>query len=577
MASIGDDGSDTDSLDDDTSETSSAVIGAENNGIDLEDAQDDPPTRNGDRAASSSGEDEHDSSEESDRENRFEGPSSTWRFYTEEERSLANSLDQQRANDLSIHLYNAHASKARLRDPNAPTIVEPEHSKKQWIKPNEDGTFPWHPSAGWTAWPLRSQDVPRRSERFGVHVLGDGSDDETYRKTEMWKPSRDLEEEILASTLRAAKERLRKANPDDRSATEEDAGQDELRTREDSHVNLDEDSVIDITMAEEDDEVEHSDPSTHPAEPTIYTDENNLLVDDDAARTFLNPSIRHVLSRLDGLLMGLHKSRKGQVRSNSRSRSKTPRSRSTSKAGMSASRSRSRQPNRSKSRKGDENGTLNSDSGDSVGEDDGNNDRPKRRRRLNPRDWSEVLGMAAFTGWDPEVVDRATRRCASLFGEGMKFRTIPLSSVDTTNAELRTYRSGGFPEATTTAVDKFIVQDKPASSRYYCPVSSCSRHEESYDRAWRLYEHVRRSHKYSNPQVERLKTKLRSSEKEAGQQRETKASESDDAVQDGDAMHVDPLLQPIAVKMARGKDKNPRKRKPTQRQAQADEEQDMEL
>ena len=566
MASTGDDRSEPNSINSDSSRTSSAVIGADDDSNDLEDAQYDPPIQNTDGGTFAGGEDEDDGSEDYDRENRFQGPASTWRFYIEGERTLADSLDQQRANDLSLHLYNAHALEARLRDGNAATNVEPHCSKKRWIKPNEDGTLPWYPDAVWTAWPRHPEDVPRSSEKFEVPVLDDGLDGATYKKTEPWKPRGDLEEEILAIVLRAAKERLRKASPGDRPTTEDGARQDEIRTRKRSHETLDESSDIDVSMAEEDDDVDQLDQSRHSAKfRTKNTANKSLLVDDDAARTLLNPSIRHVLSQLDGLLMGLHKSRIGQVRTNSRSRSRTPRSRSASKAGKSTSKSRSRQLSRSKSLQGDEHEMHDSDSGDDVEQDDRNNDRPKRRRPLHARDWSEVLGIAAFTEWDPKIVDRATRRCVSLFGEGMNFRTIPLSSIDNTDAELRAYGLGVLPATTMSVDDNFIVDNKPATNRYHCPVLSCTRHEESYDRAWRLYEHVRRTHKYSNAQVERLKTKLRSSEKEEADlakislQGEPKASGTDEEAQDADAMHVDPLLQPVTVKMGRGKDKHPRK------------------
>lgn len=63
---------------------------------------------------------EHDSAEYSEdsetaRPNRYNGPASTWQSLTEQERGLAASLTQLRDQDLSIHLYNAHALKVRAR------------------------------------------------------------------------------------------------------------------------------------------------------------------------------------------------------------------------------------------------------------------------------------------------------------------------------------------------------------------------------------------------------------------------------------------------------------------------------
>ena len=80
---------------------------------------------------------DQDSSEE-ERENRFSGPASTWRDYTANERALVVSLDQERAGDLGIHLYNAHALKSRLYDRSAADASKPWHNKHHWIKPDED-------------------------------------------------------------------------------------------------------------------------------------------------------------------------------------------------------------------------------------------------------------------------------------------------------------------------------------------------------------------------------------------------------------------------------------------------------
>jgi hypothetical protein len=53
---------------------------------------------------------------ESNRRNRFTGPRSTWRMLTDDERLVSTSMTQLRDQDLSVHLYNAHAMKARHYD-----------------------------------------------------------------------------------------------------------------------------------------------------------------------------------------------------------------------------------------------------------------------------------------------------------------------------------------------------------------------------------------------------------------------------------------------------------------------------
>jgi len=60
--------------------------------------------------------DKSDSEISQSRPNSFRGPPSTWRSLTEEDRAINTSLVQQRNEDLSIHLYNAHALKRRVRE-----------------------------------------------------------------------------------------------------------------------------------------------------------------------------------------------------------------------------------------------------------------------------------------------------------------------------------------------------------------------------------------------------------------------------------------------------------------------------
>ncbi|PUU81942.1 hypothetical protein B9Z19DRAFT_1076113 [Tuber borchii] len=48
----------------------------------------------------------------------------------------------------------------------------------------------------------------------------------------------------------------------------------------------------------------------------------------------------------------------------------------------------------------------------------------KRMLAVKNRDWSQVLGIAAFTGFTPASLDRATQRCESLFEETMSWRRL---------------------------------------------------------------------------------------------------------------------------------------------------------
>lgn len=44
----------------------------------------------------------------------------------------------------------------------------------------------------------------------------------------------------------------------------------------------------------------------------------------------------------------------------------------------------------------------------------------KKLDRFRLRDWSDVMGAAALAGFDAKVIERATQRCANLFGQGME-------------------------------------------------------------------------------------------------------------------------------------------------------------
>lgn len=557
MASTGDDGSEAESIDRRLGE-SSVDAGAENDdAFDLEEAQGDPLNiRHAQPAHGSDQESQNEDSEDGERENRFQGPSSTWRFFTEEERSLAASLDQQRANDLSLHLYNAHALKARSRD-SAAANVENYHSKKKWLKPDAKGGVPWQPPASWTAWPLHPECVPRSGEKFGVPVVPDDLEGETYRKPERWKPSGHLQEEILAIAMRKAKERL--------GATSEQDGHAAHAKPLDSppHQHFEMLGALpadaDVSMADESDTSTDTVTVKDHAKRAVMaptTVDESVLIDDDEARTMLQPKINHVLSRLDGLLLALQKSRSGQVRTNSRSQSRSGRSRSTSRPAKTSTRSKSRESRNLR----DSEESLSSDEGAADGVES-NDYQPKRQRKLNPRDWSEVLGMAAFTGWDPKVLDRASKRCAALFGESMDFRTVLLNSVEETKT--RSQAAGVHNEngADAMAEESLKVEDKPPTNPYVCPVESCARHAAPFGKAWRWREHLKRSHKFSNAKVQKLEATLVDDTKKA----KTSAKAPGHVEKARGALPTtDPVLRPVKVKMQRGKDKQPRKKKASQ-------------
>lgn len=539
MDSTGDD--DTDSVPDELFQrSSSAVAGAE------EDVQHAQNPQNGDseisvryrRHASDQidepsdaqleSEEEDFSMEDDDRENRFEGPASTWRFHTESERALAASLDQQRANELSIHLYNAHALKARLHDHDAASQVNHYHSKKQWIKADEEGTLPWRPDADWTAWPQRPEDVPRTGEAFGVAVPSREDERSTYRKSDSWKPSADLEEEIQAIMLRRAKEQLseRRMQPPERSILPHGIAESSPRKRQRSSSSASSDESS--SQSEREPHPSHSE--RHGSSPHDEGHDFKMLIDDEAAANILQPNIRHIVCKIDDLLLGLHKSRKGHVRESatSRSRSRSQRRKPRTKAKAKAATDDedegelSDQP-RSIGKRKNARPSILSTAGDAVGSSSPDTveadaftkddvQKRKRKPKLNPRDWSEVLGMASLVGWDQAVLDRASERCSLLFGERMTFRKISTGLERQDES-----RDNGVHE---------VMEEKDGEEGYSCPVETCPRHSEPWPlkKTWRWREHLKRSHKYSKARVETVEAELKA-RKEGGV-----ATRADDAV-----------------------------------------------
>ncbi|KAK3382513.1 hypothetical protein B0T24DRAFT_587261 [Lasiosphaeria ovina] len=95
--------------------------------------------------------------------------------------------------------------------------------------------------------------------------------------------------------------------------------------------------------------------------------------------------------------------RKAALRaSTERSRSASPDSRASSRSGVASRGSASRASSAS--------------SDQSIVE--------RRVRKCLPRDWHHVMGAAALAGFSPAVVERATQRCATLFGQGMTMHTL---------------------------------------------------------------------------------------------------------------------------------------------------------
>ena len=265
---------------------------------------------------SASSESHYSGSEEPQRPNRWTGPPSTWHALTAQERGLEASLVELRNRDLSIHLYNSFALKTSSRKYREARNLNPSASlsrESPGVDENDDqerAGKEWAPLKVWTAWPLPPEQVPRQNEHVGPY---DEDELHTFKRKEKDRPSRELEDVLVGTALKFAKERWegREITSLDESLEEgpSSGGEMELgnerprvKGREEGAAEMN-----DLSSAEGDLEPTVKEPSQPPLEEAIL--KPVLSADDDRSRDLLRPSIRHTLSRLDDVLMALHHAR----------------------------------------------------------------------------------------------------------------------------------------------------------------------------------------------------------------------------------------------------------------------------
>lgn len=438
---------------------------------------------------------------------RFAGSDSVWRHHTQDETALAKSLDDIRANDLSAHLYNTHAWKARLRADDAPPSAFVRKSK--WIAKDENDSVPWYPDTKWTAWPLESSLITASDDVFWrQNRSGDAN-----RGNLPQPPSTILSAALVAISLRMAKS--------------------QWHTR---------------PLAELEPWAQQADPRDEALEPPDSSAHDPLLPvilsDDSEARRILNPAISSAMSRLDGLLTALHHNRAGhhayskddhasKLRRTSLSRSRTKsadmRSRSRRRASPKRSPSESgigsplashrgeahsmkRRKVQSSSRENHEDRGRTSRRASSVtstassaSDSDGGHER-------STRDWSEVLGLAALCGWDHRIVKRAQIRCSELFNESMDFTS--MGDEDHVLVD----RPDARPSQPTIPVKSPAWAQRRSEVEgnrlpvYFCPFTDCPRHDSGWliSKGYKFRAHMKKKHKLSNDQLKELEELLQS-------------------------------------------------------------------
>ncbi|KAJ4512542.1 hypothetical protein HRR83_007058 [Exophiala dermatitidis] len=418
------------------------------------------------------------------RPNRYFGPASTWRSWTEQERTVALSLDRVRSQDLSVHLFNAFWLKRKAEAEEVDGTTTRNGKRRELSSKGKERAGSGSVAStiddnavvnsgqatqrltlpkSWTAWPLPPDQVPR--DELLPHVDVSGAWRATATVVDM-RPSADLEGWLIAIAQKMARERwyAREWQDENQQEVKDVVRRDGDGTSGQQGTDSEVEPASDAEESEEaepgsdiDDEEQH-DPGiplfSSQAVSPLGSDEDEVeeeagkdkirtldenddkdhrrpvpLADDEKARQYFLPSARHILSNLDKLLFGLHNARRayaqkpqgkprGRRLTSSRSRSRIFQDQPTT-----TDEEEEEDEDEDEERRG-RRSRRSSSASSVVSSTSRSRTRPRTRTdRLNPRDWSDVVGMAALTGWDAGIVERASERCARLFGENMLFRT----------------------------------------------------------------------------------------------------------------------------------------------------------
>ncbi|PNS21788.1 hypothetical protein CAC42_386 [Sphaceloma murrayae] len=431
---------------------------------------------------------------------RFQGSDSLWRFHTKDERGLAQTLFDARADDLSTHLYNAHAWKASLRAEGLTTDDITYTRKSRWV----EGTSAtqdkrWYPTEAWTLWPMESDSVPRPRERFWRRSTAATAATPADSTSE-------LRAELMALGLRIVKEqwgqRPGQQTPRQMFPTPSSPERSRSRSRASSNP-------MDGT-----DDSQHSS-DRHSSEMDAELVRPVLSADTVNTEMLFRPILSAVQARLDNLLLALHHNRAGHHAvgrdddSINYRRSSLSRSRSRSVGAMSRRHSsdasepaepddedrQSRPTKRRRITRGDKRASSTASSNSSASGSDGEHHRA-------PRDWSEVFGLAGLIGWDEAALHRAHSRCESLFGERMTFRAME------EHAQVEDAAFDDAPDHESNNPRQHPTFDPDVG--YLCPFDGCKRASKPFPitHGWRFREHLHRKHGLSRDQIKDIENGL---------------------------------------------------------------------
>jgi len=372
---------------------------------------------------------------EEDRPNIWRGSNQKYKSLIADARQTKDGLDRLNDQDLSAHLFNIHGLKRGLY----PDLFDNDAAKpklEQWKRKErlfEDQG--WFPRRTWTAWPLEPGVVPRRDERvlWDRHRIGEVAEvKKAFKARLMETPSQELEDVLLAEFTKQARKKFEArewdVDRDTASEEEEEIGQ---RTQIQGKRKRQDD---DDTGSEDHRRKKLIKTARHETGATLVNRSGTplgegmpntifkpiVLADDEDARSKTQPMINSIVSKVDSLLTALHHSRTQKTRS---VRIKNPTKTGLGQKLPQYAGSRSMSP--ASSSKSD---TADSDAGQKRTTEADENSR--KQRACRPRDWSEVLGMAAILGWDTDVIRRTQARCEALFAERMTFRDVNSGPYD---------------------------------------------------------------------------------------------------------------------------------------------------
>jgi hypothetical protein len=253
------------------------------------------------------------------RPNRFQGSVYMWLKLTRDEREIVQALEETRAGDLAAHLYNAFTLQSQA-------VAKLENVDGPGIDTLGD-KYPLRNLEQWTAWPMPSDEVPRPDERLRRIGQRVRTNERTYKLGSDPRPSAALEECIIASLLKAAKERFRdrdwEASTPWRSATFGHLELDDTKAKMEGRLKMRRQSTDTQQRAPEyetDDRTSGTEWETDqessrpPQRPTPQ-------IDEDESRRKLRPLARKIIAQFEQLLMGLHRFH-GSLGSEDRSRSR---------------------------------------------------------------------------------------------------------------------------------------------------------------------------------------------------------------------------------------------------------------